>query len=164
MDTNVVGRRLRVMGSSALLSLLIVIAICTQLLSCSQNKNENSSGNSSAKFTQYYNQGKELYEKNCSNCHQKNGTGLGRLYPPVNVSEFLDKNPDEVICIMRYGKKGELIVNGVSFNQPMPGVPSLTDLEVAEIATYLYNSWGRQHGIIEAKGVSIIAEKCMTPE
>ena len=32
---------------------------------------------SSPKFEQYYVQGEQLYLKNCSNCHQKTGTGLG---------------------------------------------------------------------------------------
>lgn len=131
------------------------------LLGCSERKTETSAVGSSPKFTQYYNQGKELYDKNCSNCHQKNGTGLGRLYPPLNTSDFVDQRLEEVLCIMRHGKKGELIVNGISFNQPMPGVPSLTDLEIAEIATYIYNTWGRNNGIVDVKEVTMTVEKCL---
>jgi cytochrome c551 len=115
---------------------------------------------SSPKFTQYYNQGETLYEKNCSNCHQKNGSGLGRLYPPLDSSDYMKKNFRDVICLMRNGKKGELIVNGKKYNQPMPGIPSLTDLEIAEIATYIFNTWSHQQGIVEVKKVSKIMETC----
>jgi cytochrome c551 len=112
------------------------------------------------KFQQYYNQGELLFQKNCSNCHQKDGSGLGRLYPPLDTSDFMKKNFEDVICLIRYGKKGELIVNGVTFNQPMPGIPSLTDLEIAEIATYIYNSWSHQRGLVEVTEVSALQKNC----
>src|SRR5262245_48428098 len=94
------------------------------------------------KLQQYVVQGEQLYVKHCSNCHQKNGKGLGLVYPPVDKSDFMEQNFAEVLCLMRNGKSGEITVNGKSFNQPMPGIPLLTDLEIAEIATYLYNSNG----------------------
>lgn len=118
--------------------------------------------NTSAKFNQYYVHGEQLYEKHCSNCHQLNGSGLGRVYPPLDTSDYMKKNFKDVICLMRHGKNGELIVNGESFNQAMPGIPSLTDLEVAEIATYIYNTWSHEHGIVEVKEVSRILAECQT--
>jgi cytochrome c551 len=143
---------------------ILLFALCLFLIACSQNKNENSVTSDSPKFTQYYNQGKELYEKNCGNCHQKNGSGLARLYPPLNKSDFVDDNQDEVICLIRNGKKGEVIVNGIQFNQPMRGIPSLTDLEIAEIATYLYNSFGRSNGIVEVHKVTAVFQNCSPTE
>ena len=143
---------------------IALYALCSLLLSCSKNKNENSITSESPKFTQYYNQGKELFENNCSNCHQKNGTGLGRLYPPLNKSDFVDSRLNEVICIIRNGKNGEIIVNGIQFNQPMRGVPSLTDLEIAEITTYIYNSWERSKGIVEVQNVTSVLQACTPVE
>jgi cytochrome c551 len=112
------------------------------------------------KFQQYYVQGEQLYIKNCSNCHQKNGKGLGLVYPPVDQSDYIDKNFEAVICLMKYGKSGEMMVNGKNFNQPMPGIPSLTDLETAEIATYIYNTWSRQRGIVDVKQAEKIIRDC----
>jgi cytochrome c551 len=112
------------------------------------------------KFQQYFVQGEQLYTKHCSNCHQPNGTGLGLVYPPLNKSDFMDTHFEEVICLMKYGREGELIVNGKSYIQPMPGVASLTDIEIAEIATYIYNSWEHAHGIVEVKEVSRIISEC----
>jgi cytochrome c551 len=137
----------------------LLFAFCFLFSACTQSS-DRSQNISSAKFTQYYNQGEQLYQKNCSNCHQKNGTGLGRVYPPLHASDFVDKNFNDVICIMRNGKKGELIVNGKDFNQPMRGIISLTDLEIAEIATYIYNTWGNQRGIVEVKEVTEILKGC----
>ncbi|MCB0489897.1 MAG: cytochrome c [Cyclobacteriaceae bacterium] len=113
-----------------------------------------------SKFQQYIVQGEELYVTHCSNCHQKSGKGLGLLYPPLDESDFMDQNIDSVICLIKNGKSGEIIVNGKAYNQPMPGVPLLSDLEVAEIATYIYNNWTHDKGMIEVTRVSSILEKC----
>jgi cytochrome c551 len=131
-------------------SSVIVFFAAAQFISCNTNP----------KFQQYYVQGEQLYVKHCSNCHQKNGKGLGLVYPPVDQSDYLDKNFADVICLMKYGKRGELIVNGKTFHQPMPGIPMLTDLEVAEIATYLYNNWDRQRGLVDVKEVSPVIMNC----
>jgi mono/diheme cytochrome c family protein len=74
----------------------------------------------------------------------------------------MDNNFDEVICIMKKGRKGEMLVNGKSYNQPMPGVPSLTELEIAEIATYIYNSWGHHKGMVEVKEISRSLQPCLS--
>jgi cytochrome c551 len=112
------------------------------------------------KFQQYYAQGELIYGVRCSNCHQKSGQGLGLVYPPVNISDYLDKHQADVICLIKYGRKGAILVNGKSFNQPMPGVPTLTDLEIAELTTYLYNTWERKTGIVDVEDVSKTIERC----
>lgn len=117
-------------------------------------------GKTSAKFDQYYVHGERLYTKHCSNCHQVDGSGLGRVYPPLDTSDYMQNNFRDVLCLMRHGKRGELVVNGESFNQAMPGIPSLTDLEIAEIATYIYNTWSHKRGIVEVRDVTEILMDC----
>jgi mono/diheme cytochrome c family protein len=112
------------------------------------------------KFQQYYVQGEQLYVKHCGNCHQKSGKGLGRLYPPLASSDFLKNNFKEAICLIKYGLKGEVRVNAVLYNKPMPGVVSLTELEVAEIATYICNSWGNERGLIDVSLASSTLSSC----
>jgi cytochrome c551 len=129
-----------------------LIAICAALSCCT--------GNSSPTFRQYYVQGEKLYLQHCSNCHQTDGSGLGRLYPPLNTSDYMTENFDSVICLIRHGKSGEMFVNGVQFNQPMPGIPTLSDIEVAEIATYIYNTWGHERGLVEVKEAAEVLAKC----
>ncbi len=132
----------------------LLICLTTFIAGC------NKSPARSVKFDQYYVQGEMLYTKHCSNCHQKNGAGLGLVYPPLNESDFLDANFENVVCIMKYGVRGELTVNGKVYNQPMPGVPSLTELEIAEISTYLYNTWNHSKGMIEIQEVTQALQKC----
>jgi cytochrome c551 len=114
----------------------------------------------STKYQQYYIQGERLYIQHCSNCHQKNGRGLGLVYPPLDTSDYLTNNFEKVLCLIRNGKEGAIVVNGKSYNQKMTGIPSLTDLEIAEIVTYVYNTWSHQRGIVEVKEVSAALSTC----
>jgi cytochrome c551 len=128
------------------------------VLSCSQKKDN--AGAASLKERQYYVQGEQLYIRHCSNCHQKDGTGLGLLYPPLNKSDYLEKNFESVICLMKFGVKGEIEVNGKKFNKEMKGISNLSDIEVAEIATYIYNSWEHKRDSIEIQEVSRLLYNC----
>lgn len=153
-------RKLKGILSATLYALCFLLsAFCFLLPSCS-SKSENGNDQTSTKFQQYYVQGEKLYLKHCSNCHQKNGSGLGLVYPPLNRSDYMENNPEKVICLIRYGIKGNLLVNGKSYNQPMPGIPSLGDLEIAEIATYIYNTWEHNKGIISVQEVTAIQKNC----
>jgi cytochrome c551 len=150
-----------VIGRKLLVSLgcrLVCILFCSLIFSgCGQSATDRTLSN---KFTQYYRQGEQLYSKHCSNCHQASGTGLGRVYPPIHESDFMNGNFNRVLCLIRHGIEGELTVNGVIYNQAMPGIPSLTDLEVAQIATYIYNTWSHSKGLVDVKDVSRILNEC----
>lgn len=133
--------------------MILVVTACVK-------KKQSDHPETSVKFDQYYVHGEQLYLKNCSNCHQKEGTGLGLLYPPLKNSDYLLQNRNDVICLIRNGKSGELIVNGKSFNMAMPAMPSLTDLEIAEIATYIYNNWEHDQGLVDVGDVTAILTRC----
>jgi mono/diheme cytochrome c family protein len=110
------------------------------------------------KLEQYYIGGKEIYEKNCANCHQKDGKGLQNLYPPIAGSDFL-KNKEQVILAIKSGISGEIVVNGKKYNQPMPANNQLQNLDIAEVVTYIYNEWGGEKTITETKFVEQVLIK-----
>jgi cytochrome c551 len=105
------------------------------------------------KVLQYAIEGKILYENYCANCHQKDGTGLGKLIPPLFESDYMLEDIGRTARIIKYGQNGEIIVNGQTYNQAMPANPRLTNLEIAQIMTYLYNIWGSKQGVIDANAV-----------
>jgi len=147
---------LKLQASSRKLSVCAFqLVVCSLwFVACGQSQNRDT------KFQQYYVQGEQLYIKNCSNCHQKNGSGLGRVYPPLDTSDYMAQHFNEVICMIKYGKEGEIIVNGKKYNMPMKAIASLTELEIAEIATYIYNTWSHQRGIVEIKEVASALQSC----
>lgn len=123
-------------------------------------KSDSAPHSSSPKFEQYFVHGQQLYLEHCSNCHQKSGVGLGLVYPPLNKSDYMEQNFEAVICLIRNGTKGDLTVNGGNFNKAMPGIPTLTDLDIAEIATYIYNSWDHERGLVEVQDAERVLKNC----
>ncbi|MBP9926345.1 MAG: cytochrome c [Cyclobacteriaceae bacterium] len=146
------------MKNSQILVFILISILGSMAIACvpgSQDKSANS-----VKFQQYYVEGEGLYKLHCSNCHQNDGSGLGKLYPPLAKSDFLEKDLAEIVCLIKYGRSGEVWVNGVMYNQPMKGTPALTELEIAEITTYIYNSWGNVHDIVEVTEVAALLPTC----
>lgn len=136
---------------------LVASAIALFFASCqSQTTAERSE---SIKYEQYMYQGEQLYQLHCLNCHQKDGSGLGKLIPPLTTS-FLKTQQDLVICGIKYGLKGPLKVDSVTYNGVMPGVQRLTPLEIAEILTYINNSWGNENGPVTIQEVSKALGQC----
>ena len=111
-------------------------------------------------YEQYMVQGQQLYRTHCSNCHQEEGTGLGKLIPPLAQSDYLLADVDRTLCLIKYGLQGEIIVNDQSYQQPMPANEALRDIEIAQIATYIYNHWGHAKGYIPVKQVSNSLDQC----
>jgi cytochrome c551 len=105
-------------------------------------------------------QGEILYNTHCSSCHQRDGSGLGLIYPPLNSSDYMEENFEQVICLIKNGIKGEIVVNGKSYNMEMQGFPQLTDLEIAEISTFIYNSWTHEKGMIGPQETRKILDSC----
>jgi cytochrome c551 len=147
------------MRSKRLIQFCLALALLSCLVECTDRKDVHPSMKS-AQAKQYYIQGELLYAKHCSNCHQKNGKGLGLVFPPVDESDFVDSQFERVICLIRNGIEGEITVNGKTYNKAMPPMSNPNDLEIAEIATYIYNTWGRKHGLIDANEVNAILKKC----
>ncbi len=137
---------------------LYLVAVIIFLFSCTPQSDNRQ--DYSPKFQQYYVQGGILYQQYCSNCHQSNGKGLGRLYPPLDQSDFMDNNFEDVICIIKYGKQGSLLVNDIDYNMTMKSNPGLTELEVAEISTYIYNTWSHKKGLVDVMEVTEVLSTC----
>jgi len=112
------------------------------------------------KLDQYLVQGKELYETYCTNCHQDSGEGLASLYPPLAKSDYLLADIPRAACIIKNGQFKEIVVNGTTYNQMMPGLAHLTNLEIAAILTYVTNSWENDKGIQNVADVEKWLQQC----
>ncbi len=89
--------------------------------------------------------GKKVYETSCMNCHMQDGKGLEGAFPPVAQSDFLKRNPNEIIDVLIKGQSGEIKVNGVTYNGVMTSVEYLSDKEIADVLNYIQNSWGNKN-------------------
>lgn len=133
------------------------ILLSTLLFSCRSDNRY--SGREAIKYDQYLFQGEQLYQAHCLNCHQKDGTGLGKLIPPLKT-DFITKEMDLVICSIKHGLNGPIKVNGIVYDGEMPSNPRLTPLEIAEIMTYITNTWGNDHGMVNISEVEKALDNC----
>ncbi len=99
--------------------------------------------------------GKAAYLANCAACHQPEGNGLPGAFPPLAGSDFLKANGIEKVTenVLK-GISGKLTVNGVEYNNVMPAMSHLADGDIANIVTYVFNSWGNPGGEIDAAKVA----------
>jgi mono/diheme cytochrome c family protein len=116
-----------------LLSLIIVVTY-----SC-QSEQE-------LEFKRYYAAGARVYQMHCQNCHGPSGEGLAALYPPLTDSASLKKNINKLPCFVKNGLNGPIAVNGKVFNNQMPA-DDLPAVEIAEVLTYINNSFGNKLGV-----------------
>jgi len=143
------------------LKIMLLIAIAALLSNCAHDSGKSIPAREDRiKMRQYIANGKILYQENCSNCHQPDGSGLGQLYPPLVDSDFMLEDVERTICIIKNGVKGEIMVNGQLFNQEMPPNPYLTNLEAAQIATYIYNRFTDTALFIPVKRVDSLLNVC----
>ncbi|WP_116472521.1 copper-containing nitrite reductase [Zobellella maritima] len=96
--------------------------------------------------------GQRTYEANCQACHQSQGQGIPNAFPPLAESDFLNEDTTRAIDIVLHGLKGPIKVNGQGFDSIMPAM-SLPDEEVANVLTYVLNSWGNKGGVITPEQV-----------
>jgi cytochrome c551 len=144
--------------------LLLFIFLALSFSACREKEQETADGTQPTELShreemrlkQYIYQGRRLYLQHCANCHQDDGTGLGRLIPPLKDADYMMESIERTVCIIKNGLEGEITVNGVQYNQPMPANKQLTNIEVAEIVTFLHNTWGNHRGTIGVKTVEKI--------
>lgn len=96
--------------------------------------------------------GKALYEELCMTCHLVDGKGMPGAIPPLAASNYL-KNTNKVIQAVKFGLMDPIEVNGVKYSTPMPS-PNISDEEVADVVTYILNSWGNKGKLITVKEVA----------
>ncbi|WP_339903556.1 cytochrome c [uncultured Cyclobacterium sp.] len=136
---------------TAISSLLFLLIIACK--GGDDNQNKGISNIKDLKTRQYAIQGQQLYLQYCSNFDQEDGTGLKRLIPPLKNSDYMLDDVNRSLYIIKNGLKGSITVNNVEYNQPMPENSKLSPIEVAQIATYIYNVWGNEYGLITPEKV-----------
>ena len=103
--------------------------------------------------------GERVYRVHCAACHQASGQGLGGAFPPLAGSDYLEQGHDAVIRVVLQGLRGPITVNGVDYDGVMPNLSYLSDQEVADVVTYVFNAWGHAGGVVEPGQVAALREE-----
>lgn len=96
--------------------------------------------------------GRTVFTANCAACHQSNGMGIPHAFPPLAKSDFLNADKIRAIKVVTGGLSGKVVVNGQEYDGAMPAW-SLSDEDIANVLTYVYDSWGNSGKEVTAQEV-----------
>lgn len=114
--------------------------------------------------------GARVYAMACLSCHQPEGKGLPGVYPPLVGSEWVSaKDPTALVKIVLHGLKGPIKVAGQDYGAnpnsvPMPPMGGLSDQGIADVLTYLRNSFGHASDPVSLSKVQSVRAETTTRE
>lgn len=85
--------------------------------------------------------GDSVFKGNCAACHQEAAEGVPGSFPPLAKSDYLNADVVRAIKTVTGGLQGKVTVNGEVYDSVMPAW-DLSDDEIANVLTYLYNNFG----------------------
>jgi mono/diheme cytochrome c family protein len=92
--------------------------------------------------------GKKVYDMYCQACHQADGNGVPRLNPPLVGTVYVTGSKTRLIDIVLKGLSDPIEINGEEYNNPMAAHSFLTDQQIADVLTYIRNSFGNKAGAV----------------
>lgn len=99
--------------------------------------------------------GKTLYVQNCLSCHQADGGGVDRMNAPLTQTTWVlgDKTP--LVKVLLNGMQG-VEIDGERYANVMPAFDYLTDQQIADVLTYVRNSFGNKATAVKATEVKAV--------
>ena len=94
-------------------------------------------------------EGKLVYSTYCGTCHQMDGKGDSGRFPTLVATDWVTGDKERLVRIVLNGMEGSIEVNGAFYSGLMPQHSFLSDEEIAEVLTYIRQSFGN-----DASGVS----------
>jgi mono/diheme cytochrome c family protein len=105
--------------------------------------------------------GKTVYENTCLACHQPDGSGVPNMNPPLVKTKWVLGDKKALAKIVLKGLQGgEIDIDGDKFHNPMPPLESvLKDQEIADVLTYVRNSFGNKASLVTVAEVKALRAK-----
>jgi mono/diheme cytochrome c family protein len=106
--------------------------------------------------------GQAVFVANCSSCHLEPGAGTPRAYPDLAGDTLVvGRSPETVTRIVLQGAQSARTANApISYS--MPGFGALTNRDVADVVTYIRNSWGNRANPVSVSQVKSIRKMIAT--
>ena len=99
--------------------------------------------------------GKQVYLQQCLACHQADAGGVQGMNPSLIKSKFVLGDKAALVKIVLNGLSG-VEIDGDSYNGVMAPHADLTDLEIADVLTYIRNNFGNKASAITPAQVKAI--------
>lgn len=92
--------------------------------------------------------GKQVFDMTCITCHQKDGGGVPHLNPPLIKTEYVLGDKSRLIQIVLKGLNQPIEIEDEKYTNVMPAQTQLNDQQIADVLTYVRNSFGNKASAI----------------
>ncbi|MFM1928985.1 MAG: hypothetical protein RL387_313 [Bacteroidota bacterium] len=104
--------------------------------------------------------GKKIYEARCLVCHQADGGGVPNMNAPLDgASNVVGNDIARLVRIIRNGYNERIALDGYYYSNAMTANPDLKDAAIADVLTYIRNSWSNKASAISMAQVQKVKKK-----
>jgi mono/diheme cytochrome c family protein len=104
--------------------------------------------------------GKKIYELRCLVCHQADGGGVPNMNAPLDgASNVVGNDIARMVKIIRNGYNERVALDGFYYSNAMTANPDLKDADIADVLTYIRNSWSNKASKVTLAQVQKVKKK-----
>lgn len=100
--------------------------------------------------------GKQVYLQVCLACHMATAIGVEGMNPPLIKTKFVLGDKSTLVKIVLNGMTGDLDIDGDTYHGVMAPHSELTDQQIADVLTYVRNSFGNKASVVTPAQVKTI--------
>ena len=100
--------------------------------------------------------GKVVYQQVCLACHQVDAGGVQGMTPTLVKTTYVLGPKTPLIKIVLNGMTGAVTINGDDFHNVMAPHSDLTDQQIADVLTYVRNSFGNKASAVTVAQVKAV--------
>lgn len=103
--------------------------------------------------------GKKIYGQYCLACHMADGGGVPNMNPPLSKTSYVLGDKTRLIKVILNGLATGEEIDGETYTNVMPAHNFLKDQEIADVLSFVRNSFDNKAGSISAAEVKSVRAK-----
>jgi len=103
--------------------------------------------------------GELVYKSVCLTCHQADGGGVPRMNPPLIKTKWVLGDKTKLITLMLKGMNEPIEIEDEEYHNPMPPHTELNDQQIADVLTFVRNSFGNKASMVTSSEVKSVRAK-----
>ena len=103
--------------------------------------------------------GKKVYTERCLTCHQADGGGVQNMNPPLIKTKYVLGDKNQLIQIVLKGLNSGVEIDGIEYHNVMASHADLSDLQIADVLTYVRNNFGNKAKAVTETEVKSVRAK-----
>ena len=98
--------------------------------------------------------GKAVYDSYCIACHMHDGKGASGMNPPLIGTQYVLGDNGQLIDVILQGLNKPVEIQGETFQNAMPSHAFLSNKQIADVLTFVRQSWGNDAAAITEEEVA----------